>query len=128
MSDLYQEIILEEYQHPKNKGVLSGEKNNVKSVKKTNVGCGDEFTVAIQLDESEQIVKDIKWQGQGCAISTSSMSLLSELIKGKSSDEIRDMSKETLMDLLGLDEITPAREKCLLLSLRAVKGALNVNK
>lgn len=127
MDDLYQEIILEEFQHPKNKGEFT-DQSSILTIKKTNVGCGDEFAVSLRLDSDSLVVTDVRWLGQGCAISTSAMSLLSEFVKGKPVEEIQSLTKEDMLELIGLTEITPTREKCLLLSLKAVKGALDVNR
>lgn len=126
MSDLYQEIILDYYQHPRNR-VSPDELSHLQkyqSCSESNVGCGDEFSVALQLDEAGKKVVDVKWSGQGCAISTASMSVVSEYITGKTVAEIRNIGKNEILELLGLEDITPAREKCLLLSMKAVNRVL----
>lgn len=125
--DLYQEIILDHYKNPRNVGTLSNHQH-IFSCSEANVGCGDEFVVTLQLDEVNQKVMDIKWQGQGCAISTAAMSLLSEHVKGKVQSEVEAINQQTLLELLGLDEITPAREKCLMLGLRAILRVLHEQK
>lgn len=121
--DLYQEIILDHYKHPRNQGEIQ-QGARVLSCNEANVGCGDEFLVALYLDELMEKVVDVKWQGHGCAISTSSMSLLSEYIKGKTIDEIKLVNQDAMLEMLGLEEITPAREKCMMLSVKAVHRAL----
>jgi len=121
--DLYQEVILDHYKNPQNVGKLGGDKKTLSS-NRANVGCGDVITVELLLGEDMKTIQDIKWQGQGCVISISAMSLLSEYIKGKNIEEINQLKDSDMLDLLGLDEISPGREKCLLLSLRAVKEAL----
>lgn len=122
--DLYQEIILDHYKYPRNQGELA-QHQHVLSCSESNVGCGDEFLVALSLDKAGQKIEDIKWQGQGCAISTASMSLLSEYVIGKTIEEVKIVDKNILLELLGLDEITPAREKCMMLGVRAVQRALD---
>lgn len=119
MDDLYQEIILDHYKNPHNVGSFSDD-HGVHKVDESNVGCGDEFQVALKLSVDSSIIEDIRWQGQGCAISTASMSALSDEIKGKSVEDVKKISSDNLLEFLGLDEITPAREKCLMLGLKAV--------
>lgn len=127
MSDLYQEIILDHYKNPRNRGDLEHQQHLL-SCSESNVGCGDEFSVVLLLDEDEKIIKDIKWQGQGCAISTASMSLLSEHVIGKTVEEVKSINEMSILEMLGLDEITPARQKCMMLSVRAVNRALESTK
>ncbi len=121
--DLYQEIILDHFKHPRNQGSFDNEIKTL-SCDEANVGCGDELRVSIVLDQSKQKIADIKWVGQGCAMSIASMSLLSEHVKGMTVAEVKAIGQDTLLELLGLDDITPAREKCMMLSVKAVHRAL----
>ncbi len=125
MSDLYQEIIIEEYNHPHNYGSL--EKPDA-DWKERNSSCGDEMHVYLQLDESKQKVVKMEWLGEGCAISSATTSLLSLEVKNKSVADILAMKKEDLLEMLGIDEIAYGREKCLTLGLVAVKHALQEKK
>lgn len=124
MNDLYQEMLLEHYKYPLNRGVLSGEKNNHNIVKNSNVGCGDAVEVLVQLHEDEKHIEKVRWQGDGCVISMAGMSVISEFVKGKTVDEVVQLNKEKLLELLGMDEITLAREKCLLLGLQTIQRAI----
>jgi L-threonylcarbamoyladenylate synthase len=90
-----------------------------------NVGCGDQFQVQLKMDENNKKIKEVMWQGHGCAISTASMSVLSDEIQGKTADQVRKITQQDLLDWLGLEEINLGREKCLLLGLRAVLTALD---
>lgn len=121
--DLYQEIILDHFKHPRNQGSFDNETKTL-SCDEANVGCGDELRVSIVLDQSKQKIADIKWVGQGCAMSIAAMSLLSEHVKGMTVSEVKAIGQDTLLELLGLDDITPAREKCMMLSVKAVHRAL----
>lgn len=123
MDSLYQEIILEHYRHPHNAGRFSTAKN-VCSVNEGNVGCGDEFQVSILLDNAKKKVLDIKWQGVGCAISTAAMSVVSDFVKNKKVIEISALTKNNVLELLGMNEITLGRDKCLMLGLRAIQRAV----
>ena len=116
--DMYKEHILELYRSPSNFGILE---NANKEATEYNSVCGDEITV--QLEVKAGIVKDVKFSGSGCAISMVSSSLLTDKIKGMKVSDVKEMNKEDIVKLLRVD-VTPARIKCALLSLEAVKKAL----
>lgn len=118
MSDLYQEIILDQLEHPQHQGVLTGD--DVVSRHELNASCGDEVTVYLRPSPIQ-----LKWQGQGCAISMATMSLLADKINSKNmtSQQIAELTLEDVLDLLGLDEISPGRLKCVMLGLKAVQKA-----
>lgn len=117
--DLYQEIILEELEHPQYQGV-DHDADHIHH--ELNASCGDEVTVYLRDDASEKI----KWQGQGCAISMATMSLLSAKINQEklSKQQILDLEEADLLSLLGLEKISPGRHKCMVLSLKAVQKSL----
>jgi NifU-like protein involved in Fe-S cluster formation len=127
--DLYQEIILEECKHPKNFGSLS---DADLTLEEHNASCGDKVTVFMKLkkaDGKNQVI-DLKWNGEGCAISMSAMSVLSsKILKEKMTIEQLQQLQQTDMEaLLGLEEITIGREKCLLIGLHAVQHATTAKK
>jgi len=122
-SNLYQETILDELKNPQNYGELP---DADVVVEETNASCGDEVTVFIKTDDTGYSILDIRWTGVGCAISQASMSLLSEKIKGMSIAEIQNLSKEEMEELVGVDQISVGRVKCLMLGLKAVQKALNL--
>ncbi|HEB47057.1 MAG TPA: iron-sulfur cluster assembly scaffold protein [Candidatus Pacearchaeota archaeon] len=117
-SDMYREHILELYKSPSNFGTL---KNPSHESTEYNSVCGDEIT--IQLLIKNNVVKDIKFSGSGCVISTVSASLLTDKIKGMSPEDVKELSNKDILKLLKI-KITPARIKCALLSLEAAKKAL----
>ncbi len=119
MSSIYSEIILDYYRHPRNKGRLENPQIHAKD---SNPLCGDVIEMQMILDGGD-IVKDVKYNGQGCAISQASASMLTELIKGKSLDEVRKISKEDILSLIG-GELSAVRLKCALLSLKVMKTGL----
>ena len=127
MTDLYQEIILDHMRHPRHKGKLP-EGEGVLRVYKKHMGCADALEVALVVDSTQRIIQDIRWQGEGCAISIAAMSLLSEFIIGKKISEVLLLTKADLLDWLGLERISLARENCLLLSLKAVQEVLQQQK
>ena len=116
--DLFAEQIISHYEHPHNKGKL--EKPSA-TMHEFNPTCGDELTVYLNVENGK--VKDVKFEGSGCAISMASASMLTDYIKGKSVKDLEKMGVKDIVDLLGLDP-GPARLKCATLSLRTVKEAL----
>ena len=76
----------------------------------------------MRLDDENRIT-DVKWHGQGCAISQASVSLLTEEIKGKTVDEVKSYTKDELLELLGI-QLSMTRVKCALLSLKVLKSGL----
>jgi len=117
--DLYREFIIEEYSNPQNKGQLP-DADVVH--KEENASCGDMMTVYLKVQDNS--LSDIKWSGIGCAISVASMSLVSQYAKGKTFAEIQAVTKKDLEEVLGIRDISPNREKCLMLGLRAVQKAI----
>jgi nitrogen fixation protein NifU and related proteins len=114
---MYREQILEHYKHPHNRGKM--EKPDA-YFEDSNPLCGDEIQVYFRIQNG--VVADVKFQGQGCAISTASASLLTDYVKGKKVADLKDLSKKNVFDFLGVP-LSPARVKCALLSLKAVKSA-----
>lgn len=118
--ELYREIILDHFRDPRNKGHLD---HPDRIGDATNTTCGDKLILELQLDNSGKI-SDVAFDGQGCAISQASASLLTEEMKGKTLDEIRAMDKEAVFRLLG-GPVNPGRENCALLILRGRDKAVN---
>ena len=116
MSSVYSEIILDYYRHPRNKGKLAHAQVRAKD---SNPLCGDIIEMQLELDRDGS-VKDVKYDGQGCAISQASASMLTELVKGKKLDEVRTISKEDILSLIG-GQLSAVRLKCALLSLKVLK-------
>ncbi|TMI31687.1 SUF system NifU family Fe-S cluster assembly protein [Candidatus Bathyarchaeota archaeon] len=116
MSSIYSEIILDYYRYPRNKGSLSHPQIQASD---SNPLCGDIVEMQLELDE-KNTVKDVKFNGQGCAISQASASMLTELVKGKTVDDVRKISKEDVLSLIG-GQLTAVRLKCALLSLKVLK-------
>ncbi len=115
--DMYREVILEHYQNPRNWGLLDDPDIEHED---DNPLCGDHLHLTVKLDDEDRVV-DVGWDGEGCAICTASASMLGEEIKGKTLDELKDYSKEDLLDLIGIT-LSPTRLKCALLSLKVLKA------
>ena len=117
-SSMYREHILDLYKYPSNFGELLNPTNEHTEY---NYMCGDEITVQIKLEEGR--IKDVKFNGSGCVISMVSASLFTDKIKGMKIEDIRKLGKEDILKLLKI-RINPARIKCVLLPLEAVRGAI----
>ena len=114
--DIYREIILDHYRNPRNKGKLP---DADVSIHDSNPLCGDEIDMHLKVDGS--IIKDIKFEGRGCAISQASASMLTEMVLGKPLTSVKDLSKDDILENIGLTSLGPARIKCALLSLKVLK-------
>jgi len=116
--EMYKEIILDEYKNPSNFGEMEKPSHTAHLF---NASCGDEFI--IQLIVKDDIVTDIKFMGSGCAISTASCSLFFEEIKGKSVKKALALSKDDVLQMLGIP-VSDGRMKCALFSFDLVHEAL----
>ncbi|MCI0399049.1 MAG: iron-sulfur cluster assembly scaffold protein [Chloroflexi bacterium] len=114
---MYREQIIDLYENPLNRGTL--EQADF-SYEEDNPLCGDVVRIDVRLDDRRQVA-DVRWSGQGCAISQAAASLLTEEIKGLTLDQVRAFSKERLLELLGI-ELSMMRVKCALLSLKVLKA------
>jgi len=118
-SDIYKEIILDYYKNPRNRGTM--ESPDAKS-RDSNPLCGD--VIEMQLKFSDGKVSDIKFNGDGCAISQASASMLTEMVMGKSIEDVRKIDKTVLLDNLGSPNLGAVRIKCALLPLKVMKSAV----
>jgi len=140
LDELYREVILDHFEHPRNKGKLEPHEVFEHG---SNPLCGDKLDLYMNFD-SEGKVKDVKFEGSGCSISQSSISMLTEAIMGKSYDEINKIiadfklmmtgnqpnpfaENEELEDLAALEGVKkyPVRVKCALLGWNTLAEALN---
>lgn len=116
--ELYRELIIEHYQHPHNTGRLEGASF---AARELNPVCGDEIKLFIKIENSR--VADVKFDGQGCAISQASASIVTDWMFGKTVEELRALREQDVLEMLGLGEGT-ARLKCALLPLNTLKKGL----
>lgn len=119
MDDLYREQIIDRYQTPHFRGILDPHDITYQD---DNPLCGDNIRIDLRVDKNE-LVTEASFSGQGCSISQASADLVVESIIGKSLDEVKQMDKEAVLDLLGI-ELGPVRLKCALLSLKVLKGGV----
>lgn len=120
--DIYRELILDHYKNPKNFGHLSKASATAEAF---NATCGDKIIMEVEclVLKGKCQIKDIKFSGEGCAISQASASMLTESVKGKSQDEIAKLKTRDILKMLGT-ELTPSRIKCAVLPLEVLKVAL----
>ena len=116
MDDLYREVILDHYKNPRHHGTLDPHDF---SYEDENPLCGDKLRIDVRLDENKR-VKEVGFTGRGCAISQASASMLTETIMGKTLDEVKQIGKDDILEMLGI-ELGPVRLKCALLSLKVMK-------
>ena len=120
--EMYKDYILDIYKNPKNYGEL---KNKTHSSIEYNQFCGD--MVEIQLLVKDNIIKDAKFTGKGCVISTVSTSLITEHIKNKSLDYVKKININDIKGLLKINLIS-SRIKCASLPLNALINSLGQKK
>jgi len=113
---LYREVILDHYKSPRNHGLLDPADAHAEG---QNPLCGDEITISLRLGEDD-VIEEIGFDGRGCAISQASMSMLGDLVKGRTAADVAGMPKEELLDELGIP-LTPVRLKCAILGLGVLK-------
>ncbi|ATD30909.1 Fe-S cluster assembly sulfur transfer protein SufU [Macrococcoides bohemicum] len=139
LDQLYRSVIMDHYKNPRNKGVIE---DGALTIDMNNPTCGDR--IRLTLDIVDDIVQDAKFDGEGCSISMSSASMMTEAIKGKTIEEALKMSDEFSKMMLGEDyqieeeagDIEalsgvakfPARIKCATLAWKALeRGTKNEN-
>ena len=122
LESLYREVILDHYKNPRGHGVIEGADAEAEG---QNPLCGDEVAIFVSFDGDK--IDDVKFHGRGCAISQASTSMLMEMVKGRTAEEVSGMSRDELLEEVGIP-LTPVRLKCALLGLGVLKLALHKGK
>jgi nitrogen fixation NifU-like protein len=115
---IYREIILDHYQNPRNRGTLDPADFTYED---TSPLCGDEVRIDVRV--SGDRVSDVKFSGRGCAVSQASASILTEMVEGMPLAEVKTITKEDVLDEIGIP-VSPARMSCALLGLKVLKAGL----
>jgi nitrogen fixation NifU-like protein len=138
LDDLYRRVIMDHYKNPRNRGTLDDE---AVTVNLNNPTCGDRISLQLQLEDG--IVKQAKYTGEGCSISMSSASMMTEAVKGKTIEEALALAEkfsgfikgetaefEELEDIEALSGVSkfPARIKCATLSWNALRKGIENQK
>ncbi len=118
MDPLYQENILDHYKHPHNRGFMEGADVTQKG---HNASCGDDLILYLKWNEN--VLKEITFEGFGCAISQSGASMLTDKVKGISRSEISVLGEKDMHELYGV-KIGSQREKCAMLAMNTLKQAI----
>jgi nitrogen fixation NifU-like protein len=121
-SDVYRQQILDHYKNPRNTGELE-------DATFTHVGenpmCGDTIEMDVRLDDAEETVERVAFRGEGCAISQASASMLSEKLAGMAVDDLLEMDRDDVIDMLGV-EISAMRVKCAVLAEKVAQDGVEI--
>src|ERR687888_1374982 len=101
--ELYRELILDHYKNPRNHGMLVDADARAEGM---NPLCGDEVTITVAFDDDGETIRDVMFEGRGCAISQAATSMLMEMVKGRKASEIAAMPKDDLLEEVGIP-LTP---------------------
>jgi len=118
MDELYRDYILEHYKQPRNFGELAERDLEFHD---TNPLCGDELGVHIRVEDGK--IAELRWHGQGCAISQAAASIASEELVGMPVDEAAELNADWMLEHMGI-QISATRRKCALLNLKVLRGAV----
>ena len=121
---MYREVILDHYRNPRGHGDLPDADTRAEGM---NPLCGDEVSVAVAFGEDGDTIRDVRFEGRGCAISQAATSMLMEMVKGRKASDVAVMPKEDLLEEVGIP-LTPVRLKCAILGLGVLKVALHKSK
>ncbi len=121
--EIYRENILDHYKHPRHRGTL--EHPDI-TYEDANPLCGDHLRMDLRVKDGK--VEEVAFSGHGCSISQASASMLCERIAGRPLEEIRGISRDDVLEMLGI-ELGPVRLKCALLALKTLKaGAYGITQ
>jgi nitrogen fixation NifU-like protein len=121
-SDMYRQQILDHYKNPRNYGAIE---DPTFSHVGENPMCGDEIQVDVVLGDDGETIETVRFQGDGCAISQAAASMLTSELHGMTVDEVRDLDRDDIVDMLGVD-ISPMRIKCAVLSEKVVQDGIDI--
>jgi nitrogen fixation NifU-like protein len=116
--ELYRENILDHYKHPRNRGTI--EHPDI-TYEDANPLCGDQLRIDIEVKDGR--IERIRHSGHGCSISQASASMLCERLEGHRLEEVRDLTREDVLEMLGIT-LGPVRLKCALLALKTLKAGV----
>jgi len=121
---MYREVILDHYKNPRGHGVIEDADASAEGM---NPLCGDEVAIYVEFGDDGETIDEVKFSGRGCAISQAATSMLMEMVQGRTATEIGELSKDELLEEIGIP-LTPIRLKCALLGLGVLKVALHRSK
>ncbi|HKU57339.1 MAG TPA: SUF system NifU family Fe-S cluster assembly protein [Gaiellaceae bacterium] len=124
LESLYREVILDHYKNPRGHGTIEHADAEAEG---QNPLCGDEVSIYVAFGEDGETIDDVKFSGRGCAISQAATSMLMEMAKGRTADQVATLDKDELLAEIGVP-LTPVRLKCAMLGLTTLKVALHKAK
>ena len=124
LEQMYREVILDHYKAPRGHGLIEDADAEAEG---KNPLCGDEITITVKFGADGETIEKVKFSGRGCAISQASTSMLMEMVKGRTAQQIAELPKEELLEEIGIP-LTPIRLKCAILGLGVLKVALHKAK
>ena len=116
--ELYRENILDHYKHPRNQGTLD---HPDVTYEDANPLCGDKLRMDFRIKDGK--IDAVRFTGQGCSISQAAASMLCERIEGRTLDEVKKLTRDDILEMLGI-ELGPVRLKCALLALKTLKAGV----
>ena len=116
--DIYREEILEHSQNPRQHGTLEHPDYTYEDA---NPLCGDRIRVDVKVEDGH--IADVRFSGQGCAISQAAASMLCEKVMGMELEQVKSISRDNVLEMLGI-ELGPVRLKCALLGLKTLKAGV----
>ncbi|WP_459191183.1 Fe-S cluster assembly sulfur transfer protein SufU [Halosimplex sp. J119] len=121
-SDMYRQQILDHYKNPRNFG-------EIEEATFTHVGenpmCGDTIEMDVVLNDDEEVIEQVAFRGDGCAISQASASMLSEELTGMAVEDLEELDRDDVIDMLGVD-ISPMRVKCAVLAEKVAQDGAEI--
>jgi nitrogen fixation NifU-like protein len=123
-SDMYRQQILDHYKNPRNYGELDDA--DIEHVGE-NPMCGDTIKMFVRLADDEETIEYVSFVGDGCAISQASASMLSEELQGRSLESVREMDRDDIIDMLGV-ELSPMRIKCAVLAEKVAQDGIAIHE
>ena len=124
LENLYREVILDHYKNPRGHGVIEHADAEAEG---QNPLCGDEVSIYVAFGEDGETIDDVKFSGRGCAISQAATSMLMEMAKGRTAEQVATLDKDELLAEIGVP-LPPVRLKCAMLGLTTLKVALHKAK
>ncbi|WP_257299508.1 Fe-S cluster assembly sulfur transfer protein SufU [Haloarchaeobius sp. FL176] len=121
-SDMYRQQILDHYKNPRNYGEIE---DATFSHVGENPMCGDEIRIDVKLEDDEETIAGAAFRGDGCAISQAAASMFSQELRGKTLDELAEMDRDDIIDMLGVD-ISPMRVKCAVLAEKVAQDGADI--
>ena len=123
-SDMYRQQILDHYKNPRNNGTLE---DPTFSHEGENPMCGDEIRMDVKLDADGDVIEAVAFSGDGCAISQASASMLTQELTGLAVEDLLEMDRDDVIDLLGID-ISPMRIKCAILAEKVAQDGAKIHR